>query len=731
MRTVNTNLKLQLIQSRAVVAVSMPPLNLTEAPVAAATSRPGAKVIKDGAVWSSGVPFYPPSEKYWRIGGKWYDLTPFLDKHPGGRDILLMARDRFEDSTFVFEAHHHDYKKARAIIRKYEVSEAEAEKALIQWREQQKQKPSKKAGADSSGSSSSSSSSSSSISSSSAATKDEAADLAGERARAMARPPQLLGDDSFYSEIRRDVTAHLKSVGCPAGGPTAQCVALFWMSFVAWVATWAATYWTGSFALAVALGFTASWLGAFGHNWVHQPKYKWWAYLSLDTVGFSSDGWYREHVLQHHMYTNTPWDNHFRGTDPFLVTDPTVPRAWIQRVVLPVINPVLLTFGLWANYWAHFVALLQGQERASPWKLLLPLQVALMVQRWGFWHGFGLLYVANGVLGIYYFTMALMNHNAAHCHDVKKPLLKPTQQGIGYAWVQRKLENSFQSSDDAQDELKDSVVPVVVGPGAANLYILDHHHTLMALELADSDIQDDVHVYISVVCDYRSLSTSVFWQKLVSDKFAYLLSRPAGSPKQLPSRIQPSDLPNAITTAASGGFVDDPWRSWASFVRKIKAPCTGCSDCPSGNKYCNRGYSRDCASSAAGGGSVPFFEFRWAYFMNDAFNDSQLWPSSDTYAAFKAVVDKLPAVSTPGKADADAWAAGASALLPLLRGASASTYVVPSTSPSIAGKLPGFHAGASPIPKEDPDCNPPTCPAVDQPALDAQTADERPWVIHG
>jgi cytochrome b involved in lipid metabolism len=53
-------------------------------------------------------------------------LEPFLDKHPGGRHILLLARDRFEDCTFVFEAHHHNYQRARAIIRKFEVSEAEA-----------------------------------------------------------------------------------------------------------------------------------------------------------------------------------------------------------------------------------------------------------------------------------------------------------------------------------------------------------------------------------------------------------------------------------------------------------------------------------------------------------------------------------------------------------------------------------------------------------------------------
>ena len=46
--------------------------------------------------------------KYWRIGNKFYDLTPYLDKHPGGRELLLMARDRFDDSTYAFEAHHHN-----------------------------------------------------------------------------------------------------------------------------------------------------------------------------------------------------------------------------------------------------------------------------------------------------------------------------------------------------------------------------------------------------------------------------------------------------------------------------------------------------------------------------------------------------------------------------------------------------------------------------------------------
>ena len=51
--------------------------------VAAAAAAAAAEDEQLKPVWSSGVPFYPPSTRYWRIGGEWYDLEPFLDKHPG------------------------------------------------------------------------------------------------------------------------------------------------------------------------------------------------------------------------------------------------------------------------------------------------------------------------------------------------------------------------------------------------------------------------------------------------------------------------------------------------------------------------------------------------------------------------------------------------------------------------------------------------------------------------
>ena len=88
-----------------------------EEPLAAADSAKPPPLAR--AVWSSGVPFFPPSERYWRIGGVWYDFASFVDRHPGGREVILLARDRFEDATYVFEAHHHDYARARKIIAKY------------------------------------------------------------------------------------------------------------------------------------------------------------------------------------------------------------------------------------------------------------------------------------------------------------------------------------------------------------------------------------------------------------------------------------------------------------------------------------------------------------------------------------------------------------------------------------------------------------------------------------
>ena len=223
------------------------------AAAAAAAAAAVATTDLPRARFSSGVAFYPPSDRYWRIGGKWYDFEDFLPTHPGGPDVLRMARDRFEDATFVFESHHPDYRRARAVIRKFEVD----------------------------------------------ASVVRASSSGPAAGTTTATTPRLLDDGAFYSVMRRRVTRHLRSAGSPRGGPTAQCVALFWTSLASWSCCYLWLLRSGSPIAAACLGFAAAWLGAFGHNWVHQPRYRLWARLSLDTIGFSSDAWFREHNLQH------------------------------------------------------------------------------------------------------------------------------------------------------------------------------------------------------------------------------------------------------------------------------------------------------------------------------------------------------------------------------------------------------------------------------------------------
>jgi hypothetical protein len=53
-------------------------------------------------------------------------------------------------------------------------------------------------------------------------------------------------------------------------------------------------------------------------------------------------------------------------------------------------------------------------------------------------------------------------------------------------------------------------------------------------------------------------------------------------------------------------------------------------------------------------GSVPFFQYRWAYFFADAFANENLWGDSDALKQFTAQYGSLPAAGSGG-ADTGAW----------------------------------------------------------------------------
>lgn len=85
-----------------------------------------------------------------------------------------------------------------------------------------------------------------------------------------------------------------------------------------------------------------------------------------------------------------------------------------------------------------------------------------------------------------------------------KPVLRATQNMLGYAWVQYKIDKHMGSQDDAQDELDEKVVPVCKGPGDL-FYVLDHHHLLAALDASD---YPKARPTMHVVCDLSDSKTT-------------------------------------------------------------------------------------------------------------------------------------------------------------------------------------------------------------------------------
>lgn len=92
------------------------------------------------------------------------------------------------------------------------------------------------------------------------------------------------------------------------------------------------------------------------------------------------------------MYTQTAWDNHLHGSDPFLPTNPTKERTFFEKYIFAYIHSFFLTFGPIVNWIATTGHILKGTERFDPARLILPLQVLLVVYRWGL-YGIWLMYV--------------------------------------------------------------------------------------------------------------------------------------------------------------------------------------------------------------------------------------------------------------------------------------------------------------------------------------------------
>eukprot|EP01035_Chromulina_nebulosa_P019984 gene19984-25954_t len=255
--------------------------------------------------------------------------------------------------------------------------------------------------------------------------------------------------------------------------------------------------------------------------------------------------------------------------------------------------------------------------------------------------------------------------------------------------------------------------PAVIAPNN-KFYIVDDHHTISALDYSD---YDSVSVTINIICDKRNLtSMDAFWVQMVDEQLVLLLSRDETSPNALPTAIVSSNLPSSFTfTKSSKSFSDDPWRSLAGYSRKVtkvdkvNSKAVECSD----NKYCQRCFYRGCGDGhQSSGDGVPFFEFKWGYYLSYAsYHDSSYWPSQSDYNNFikhyNSLSDQI-SVRNLNEIDTDKWLKAASYLISLCRAVSTGGYQLPSDLFDNSNSLPGYTSGYTQLAK-DPDCSSPTC----------------------
>eukprot|EP00854_Cymbomonas_tetramitiformis_P004394 gene4394-5403_t len=158
-------------------------------------------------------------------------------------------------------------------------------------------------------------------------------------------------------------------------------------------------------------------------------------------------------------------------------------------------------------------------------------------------------------------------------------LLRPTQTALGWDWSFYKLQN-FRTEEEAQTYMDTKPVPYI--QRGSKKYVVDHHHTLVALEM--SGWNPKVTLQCVDELDAEERGKEAFWGYLEGRGWAFMRDPDY-------TRISHKLLPKTFHIQE---FRNDVYRSMGGFARKHK--------------------------------DKLFFEFRWGYFfwLHRA-NEFELW----------------------------------------------------------------------------------------------------------
>ena len=186
--------------------------------------------------------------------------------------------------------------------------------------------------------------------------------------------------------------------------------------------------------------------------------------------------------------------------------------------------------------------------------------------------------------------------------EIKK-IARPSQTACGWDWTFYKLGN-FSSEETAREYMAVKPVPVVKYRGY--YYVVDHHHTLSALELAGWEVDvtlEEIYVFED------DLNEEAFWGIMEGKGWSFCRDENY-------RRIDLKDLPKNFELSS---FRNDVFRSLGGFARKFGV--------------LKRGKSLE---------DRLFFEFQWGYFFWLHRSDKyRLWPSAELSRGFDRLMTMI------------------------------------------------------------------------------------------
>ncbi|EWM27249.1 cytochrome b5-related protein [Nannochloropsis gaditana] len=345
----------------------------------------------------------------WVVHGKVYDLAPYLASHPGGRHWLELTQGM--DVTPLFESHHVDDAKTRAVLGQFYVRDCPntppPASALRQplLSPEASVAPQSNKGADGS--------------------SPVEADFS-------------FLDSGFYRSFKRRALGALRTAEensknkskRGARGPTMEMRALTWALLLAWLSAlvWCCSARSGSVPAVVA-GILLNALAGIGHNGMHTAP-TWWRWL-LDLSLFSSHEWTISHCLSHHHYPGTQADFEVAAIEPFIYSLYAGPanNAYLPFYfwsVLCILGPFELL--------ARLINIVL--RRIQPWRPehLLPgaeLVLLMLFGRSGAWAGWWRWLTMHVVASVLLGLQALPLHHSEHAwRDGKAPSPRPVDFGL-------------------------------------------------------------------------------------------------------------------------------------------------------------------------------------------------------------------------------------------------------------------------------------------------------------